>query len=197
MNAPIAPQRATLSCLRVSAFMNTNAFAAIGVGNPPKKQESRLHGEVRGTGSVHRLKGAPASLASPMAMMTDAPVKPGTRSSIAAILERHAQMRLFFVQCRYFLAGAAATQAPFLSAPPFGSHFILAFTQSALVVGVACANAAGASRSVPINAVTGRSFIFLSLSSFCKRLVSIEQLAERPVNGAHFQRAGGRNSARN
>ena len=35
------------------------------MGSLPKKQESRLHGDVRGTGSVHRLNGA----ASPMAMM--------------------------------------------------------------------------------------------------------------------------------
>ena len=58
----------------------------------------------------------------------------------------------------YFL-GAAATHAPFLSAPPLGSHFIFAFTQSALVVGVACAKAAGASSNAPITAATGRSFM--------------------------------------
>src|SRR5262245_41532775 len=86
------------------------------------------------------------------------------------------------MQDRYFLAGAAAMHAPFLSAPPFGSHFIFAFTQSALVVGAACANTVGASRSEPISAITGRSFIVLSLRLVC-RSTSIQPLPERLVNG--------------
>jgi hypothetical protein len=75
---------------------------------------------------------------------------------------------LISIQDRYFLAGAAATHAPFLSAPPFGSHFIFAFTQSALVVGVACANAAGASRSAPINAATEEASLFYPSGWFAR-----------------------------
>jgi len=81
---------------------------------------------------------------------------------------------------RYFLslAGAAAAHAPFLSAPPFGSHFIFAFTQSALVVGVACANADGASTSAPITTTTERSFIFPTPRVGPPNIVSIGHLAE-------------------
>jgi hypothetical protein len=81
----------------------------------------------------------------------------------------------------YFL-GAAATHAPFLSAPPFGSHFIFAFTHSALVVGVGCAKAAGASSNAAITAATGRSFM-AKLLSLGSRGGTIGLLAEPQMNG--------------
>ena len=56
----------------------------------------------------------------------------------------------------------AATHAPFLSAPPFASHFILAFAQSALLVGAVCANAAGANAIAPATAAIMRSFMLIS-----------------------------------
>src|SRR5581483_3137752 len=79
----------------------------------------------------------------------------------------------------YFLvaAGVAATQAPLPSLPPFSSHFILAFSQSALLVGVAagvcCANAVGASTSTATTAAIGNSFMWVLplLASFGEREV--------------------------
>src|SRR5215467_15791642 len=59
------------------------------------------------------------------------------------------------------LAGAAATQAPLPSLPALLSHFILAFSQSVLLVGVAacCAMAVGANASSAITVVIGNSFM--------------------------------------
>src|SRR5215831_1356534 len=64
----------------------------------------------------------------------------------------------------YFLSafGVAATQAPFLSAPPFGSHFIFAFRHSAFVLGVDCAKAVGESASAPTMATAIRNFMSIS-----------------------------------
>src|SRR5262245_64917582 len=55
----------------------------------------------------------------------------------------------------------AATHAPFLSAPPFASHFILALAQSFWLVGAVCANAAGANAIVPATAAIMRSFMLV------------------------------------
>src|SRR4051812_24312896 len=89
---------------------------------------------------------------------------------------------------RYFsasvFAGAAATHAPFLSAPPFGSHFIFAFVQSALFVGGVCANAAGAKTSALTTATTERTFMEVSFTCLartrCGSLSSSQQNADTP-----------------
>src|SRR5258705_9236837 len=76
---------------------------------------------------------------------------------------------------RYFLgvspalagAAVAATHAPLLSLPPFSSHFILAFSQSTLLVAVGaaacCAKAAGAKASAATKAAVDRIFICFSV----------------------------------
>src|SRR4029453_3041984 len=68
---------------------------------------------------------------------------------------------VYFFAASLDLAGAAATQAPLPSLPAFSSHFILAFSQSALLVGVVacCAMAVGANASSAITAVIGNSFM--------------------------------------
>jgi len=72
-----------------------------------------------------------------------------------------AHTRGYFFGASLALAGAAATQAPLPSLPPFSSHFILAYSQSVLLAGVVacCANAIGASASTAITAVMGSSFM--------------------------------------
>src|SRR5215510_10354248 len=59
-------------------------------------------------------------------------------------------------------AGVAARHAPLPSLPPFSSHFILAFSQSALLVGVGaavCAIATEANAQAATSATTGSSFM--------------------------------------
>src|SRR5262245_58009350 len=77
----------------------------------------------------------------------------------------------------YFLSafGVAATQAPFLSAPPFGSHFIFAFTHSAFVLGVDWAKAVGESTSAPATVAAIRNFISVSFRLAPRRRLNVSR----------------------
>src|SRR5262245_9836692 len=93
----------------------------------------------------------------------------------------------------YFFSvfGVAATQAPFLSAPPFGSHFIFAFTHSAFVLGVDCAKAVGESASAPTMATAIRNFIAVSFRLAPRRRWNVSTKVEclsRPPPGAAAER---------
>src|SRR5262249_60465006 len=73
---------------------------------------------------------------------------------------RRGSMVDYFFDASLDLAGSA-TQARLPSLPALSSHFILAFSQSALLVGLVacCAMAVGANASSAITAVMGNSFI--------------------------------------
>src|SRR5262245_60957881 len=75
----------------------------------------------------------------------------------------HAHKALYFFTASF--AAGAATHAPLPSLPPLASHFIFAFSQSALLVGVGvvCANATGVNANEAITAAIGRNFMLVLL----------------------------------